>query len=106
MDAIDHDGLRTKEIGVRLALGASSSEVLYATLRSTLVLVCAGLAAGGGVAWWVGRFADRFLHGISPSDPASLGTAALLLGGTAVLAALVPALRILRIDPVRVLRAE
>jgi putative ABC transport system permease protein len=91
---------------MRLALGASPGAVLYGTLRSTLTMVLLGLAVGTAAAWGAGTFAERFVYGISPSDPASLVAAVLLLGVAALVAALVPALRVLRIDPVTVLRAE
>jgi putative ABC transport system permease protein len=97
---------RTREFGVRLALGASAADVLYATLRSTLAMVAAGLAAGLALAWWAGRFVEPLLYGITPTDPATLIAAAALIAGTALLASLVPAWRALRIDPVKVLRLE
>jgi ABC-type antimicrobial peptide transport system permease subunit len=97
---------RTREFGVRLALGASAADVLYATLRSTLAMVAAGLAAGLALAWWAGQFVERLLYGVSPTDPLALIAAAALIAGTALLAAVVPAWRAMRIDPVKVLRLE
>jgi putative ABC transport system permease protein len=96
---------RRSEFGVRLALGASPSRVQREVLRSGLVPVVAGIAVGLVLAVALGRALNRFLYGVSPSDSASLGFAAgaLLLAG--VLAALLPATRAGRTNPIEALRA-
>jgi predicted permease len=97
---------RTQEIGVRLALGASSTDILWLVLRNGLFLGVAGVALGLGGAVAVRTFLARFLFGISPSDPATLLAAAVLLLFVIVLASAIPARRAIRIDPAQALRTE
>jgi predicted permease len=95
---------RTREIGIRMALGALSSHVSWLVLREVLLLVAAGIAVALPVAWWLGRYVKSQLYGVAPMDPAAL---MLSLGGlslVALLAGLIPTLRALRINPVRALR--
>jgi putative ABC transport system permease protein len=97
---------RARELAVRLALGADPARVLRGVLRSTLAMTAAGLGLGlaGSVA--LGRVLTRFLFGVAPLDPATLGATAALLGLVAVLAAWSPASRAGRADPMRALRPE
>jgi predicted permease len=95
---------RTREIGIRMALGALRSHVSWLVLREVLLLVAAGIAIALPVAWWLGRYVKSQLHGVAPMDPAAL---MLSLGGlslVALLAGLIPTMRALRINPVRALR--
>jgi hypothetical protein len=94
----------TKEIGIRMTLGAGRQEILL--VNSAIVPIACGVLAGSIVAWYGGRFADRFMYGMTGSDPATLALAAGAIAGAAVFAALLPAHRALRIDPVAALRAE
>jgi len=97
---------RTQEIGVRLALGAASTDVLWLVIQSGLFMGAAGVALGlcGAVA---GRMLlARFLFGITASDPATLLGAAILLFLVILVASAIPARRALRIDPVQTLRSE
>jgi putative ABC transport system permease protein len=94
----------TREMAVRVALGASHRDIVSATLRSATLLSIAGVLAGCVVAW-VGTPALRgMLYGVGPHDPIALAGAAALLVGTALGAAYLPARRLLRIDVVHSLR--
>jgi putative ABC transport system permease protein len=95
---------RTSEIGVRLALGATRSEILWMVVRGTLVPVLAGIIAGVGLAMLVSRFVASLLYDLSPNDPATLATSAVVLMAMAMLASLAPAIQAARLDPVRALR--
>jgi putative ABC transport system permease protein len=97
---------RTREIGVRLALGAGSRRVLAFVLRQGMALVAVGMAVGAIVAVWVSRFAAALLHGVAPTDPLTYGAIAVLVGGAAAVACIVPARRAARVNPVISLRAE
>ena len=94
----------TREMAVRVALGASHRDIVSATLRRASLLSIAGVLAGCVVAW-VGTPALRgMLYGVGPHDPIALAGAAALLVGTALGAAYLPARRLLRIDVVHSLR--
>lgn len=97
---------RTREIGVRIALGAGARAVCLLLLRGALALTAAGIAAGTALALGLGRGLQALLYGTESHDPAVLLAAAALLAAVALSASLVPTLRALRIDPVRALRAE
>jgi hypothetical protein len=97
-------GQRMDEVSVRMALGASSSDVLRLLAGDALRPVLVGVGAGLGAALVMGRVMARELGGISPHDPVSVGLALLLLAGTALLAVVVPARRAARTDPARLLR--
>jgi putative ABC transport system permease protein len=97
---------RTREIGIRIALGGQPREVLGLVLRPGLVLVVVGAAAGVVAALAGGRLLATQLYGVRPTDPAVLaGTAALLVLVGAV-ACYVPARRATRVNPVAALRSE
>lgn len=97
---------RNREVGIRAALGARPSVLLWTILRDTLALVLAGLAIGVPCALAAGRLIARMLFGISPSDlPTLLGVSSVLLG-VALFAAWLPARRASRIDPMIALRTE
>jgi predicted permease len=97
---------RSREIGVRLALGALPSDVVRLVLREAIVLAALGLAIGGAASLLVGRGLSSLLFGLAPTDPASFGVAGLLLGTAALVAAALPALRAARVDPLLALRSE
>lgn len=97
---------RRKEIGLRLALGAEPSEVLWIVMREVLMLLVIGLAVGVPVAIGLGRYVSSQLYGIQPNDPwMAIGTV-LLLSAVAAAAGLIPARRASRIDPILALRYE
>ena len=97
---------RRKEIGIRLAIGASNSNVLAAVLRRTLAVSGAGLAVGLTLAVLLGHAMKAVLFGVNPHDPLLLGLAAVLLGAIATAAAWWPARQALRVDPLVALRME
>jgi putative ABC transport system permease protein len=95
---------RQREIGVRMALGASRSSVLRLVLRQGTTLVCIGAAAGLAFSLLIGRVFSRMLFGLSPADPLSLTAACLVLILVAMLACWLPALAASRTNPMRALR--
>lgn len=97
---------RSTELGVRLALGAKPGEVRGVVLRDTLRIVVIGLAAGVVILLPSLGIVQSLVYGVSPRDPATLVSAALLLLLVGALAGFVPAWRASRIDPARALRAE
>lgn len=97
---------RRREIGIRLALGASGRDVLRTVMVPSLVAVALGLSIGMASAFALGRLARAFLFEIKPHDPLTLTAVVALLGSTAVTAAWLPARRATRTDPVLALRAE
>jgi predicted permease len=97
---------RTRELGIRLALGATHGQVLWLVLRDGLQLTAAGLGLGLLVALGVGRLLSSKLYEVSGTDPVTFGGALLVLTGAAVLASYLPALRATRIDPMAALRCE
>jgi putative ABC transport system permease protein len=97
---------RFKEIGVRMALGATASDVRGLVLGEGLRLALMGAAIGLTGAWMVTRLLRGLLYGVHPLDPASLLAAALLLVAVSGLASYLPARRAARVDPVSMLRAE
>ncbi len=99
-----HVACRTREIGVRAALGASTGTLLRLVLRRGLVLVSLGTLLGSGGAIWVAQALRRFLFALSPYDPLVFAEAVGVLGVVGVLACLVPARRATKVDPVVALR--
>ncbi len=97
---------RTREIGVRLSLGAGRKRILGLLLRQALIPVGGGLLVGLAAALALARLLTGLLVGVPARDGATLAAATLLLAATALLASVVPALRATRIDPVRALRAD
>ncbi|MGH9371253.1 MAG: ADOP family duplicated permease [Vicinamibacterales bacterium] len=98
--------LRRREMGVRLALGASPKTVLTMVLRDGLRLVSVGLAVGAVGAGAISVALSRFLHGVGPIDPASFVSATAVLLTVAALACYLPARRASRVDPLAVLRLD
>ena len=99
-------GSRTNEIGVRMALGADRSDVFALILRGALALVSFGLLLGIPLALAAGRFLGNQLYGINQYDPMIMATAILVLGSSALTAALIPAFRASSISPLQALRAD
>ena len=97
---------RTREIGVRLALGARPAAVLVMVLRRGVVLLGIGVAVGLGLAIALGRFATGLLYGVTSTDLASLSAAALLLTAGVTIGSYFPARRAARVDPMVALRTE
>ncbi len=97
---------RTKELGVRLALGAAAGDIVWLVVRETLVWLAIGITIGAAVSAAAGRLVASQLFGVTPRDPASLFAAAVILVAIAVAASLIPALRAIRIHPTVALRAD
>ena len=97
---------RTREIGLRIALGAQRSRVLRLVLLDAMRLVVVGLVVGIVAAYLSTGLLETQLNGVKPGDPLSIVVAALVLMGAAVLAALFPALRAARVEPMIALRSE
>ena len=97
---------RTKEIGIRIALGARADQVARTTLAGVLKLVISGLLVGSAVALAATRLISVSLYEVTPGDPVTVIGVALSLGGVAVIAALVPTRRATRINPVEVLSGQ
>jgi predicted lysophospholipase L1 biosynthesis ABC-type transport system permease subunit len=95
---------KTREIGVRMALGASRRRVVGTVVLHALALVAIGLALGSGLAWSLSEAARAFLFGIGPNDPRAFAVAALSLLAAAALATIVPAFRAASVDPISALR--
>jgi ABC-type antimicrobial peptide transport system permease subunit len=91
---------RTKEIGIRIALGSSAREIVELVMREGVALVAIGLVAGFAGAFAVRQTLQSQLFGISAGDPAVVATVSLLLAGVALAACLLPARRATRIDPI------
>lgn len=91
---------RTQEIGIRQALGARTGRILRMVLRESLALTAAGILLGVVAASALGRVIGGMLFGVAPNDPVVLGLVALAVAGVALLAALIPARRATRVDPV------
>src|SRR5216684_1435586 len=97
---------RTNEIGIRVALGAQSADVLRMVLRETLVLTFAGMALGIPCALAASRLLGHMLFGVSVNDPATLASVTFALAAVATLAGYVPARRAMSVDPMVALRYE
>jgi hypothetical protein len=97
---------RTREIGVRKAIGASAEEVNRLVVGQALVPVAAGLVLGLGVSWMASGLVRSLLYGVEPSDPVGLAGGSLVLLVTAAGAAYLPARRASKVDPVTALRVE
>ena len=94
----------TRELGVRMALGAAVGDVLRLVISRGLRLTIAGIAIGAIAAFALTRLMGNLLYKVSPRDPIAYGFALLILLGMALLACFLPARRATRIDPVRALR--
>jgi predicted permease len=97
---------RTREIGIRVALGARRTDILRSVLRATVAVSVAGIAAGTTAALGAGRLLEGLLFGVSPWDLQTLLGSITILVATAIAANLFPARRAARVDPMTSLRAE
>jgi predicted lysophospholipase L1 biosynthesis ABC-type transport system permease subunit len=97
---------RTREFGVRVALGATPRRVMSLVLREGLVLTIPGVVLGSAAALVAARIVSSLLSGVSPSDPLTYVTTAVLQTVVALAACAVPALRATRVDPIVALRQE
>jgi predicted permease len=97
---------RTREIGVRMALGAATRDVVWLVMREVLWLAGSGIVLGLSVAIAIGRFLQSPLYEIAPNDPLTMAGAAVTLGIVALLAGYIPARRATRVDPVLALKYD
>ena len=97
---------RTKEIGLRIALGAPKTSVLWLVLREVLVLVGSGLLIGVPIGYVVSRYVSSQLYGVTPTDLSTAALAVAILTAVAALSGFFPARRASSIDPLTALRYE
>jgi predicted permease len=97
---------RTREIGIRLALGAGRGSALWLVLREALVMVAAGIALALPAVWALGALIEAQLYGVKPTDPAAIAAATLVLSAAALGAALIPARRASAMNPADTLRLD
>jgi putative ABC transport system permease protein len=97
---------RTRELGIRLALGAERGQVVWLVLRSALGIVFAGIALGLPMAIAASRLVKSYLFGLTPNDPLTFAVMTVLLAAVAIVAGYLPARRAARVDPVIALRSQ
>lgn len=97
---------RTREIGIRMAIGASQWQVLAMIGRRALLLIGSGTMIGLGLALGVARLLQQILYGVEPTDPVTYATVFLMILAIALVACCIPAMRAIRINPVSALRQE
>jgi predicted permease len=97
---------RTREIGIRVALGARRRNVLWLVMKEVVVMVGIGFAIGLPAAWLSSKLVASLLYGIRPDDPFAIAAAMTLLAAVAVLAGYIPAVRASKVDPLRALHYE
>ena len=97
---------RTREIGVRMALGAAPARIVTLVLGDSLRLVLLGAALGFALAFWISQYVRDRLFGVGPNDPASFATGVVVLAAVALVAGWAPARRAARVDPIEALRVD
>jgi len=97
---------RTREIGIRMALGAGRQEVLWLVIARGMALTVAGVAVGAAGAWGLTRFLTTMLYGVRPTDPTTFVVVSVALTATAFVASYIPAYRATKVDPMVALRYE
>jgi putative ABC transport system permease protein len=97
---------RTREFGIRVALGAENATILGSIFGSGMMMVAAGAAIGVLLALALGRFLGSLLHGVTPADVTTMAVATVVIICAGLISAWLPARRIRRLDPVRALRTE
>jgi predicted permease len=97
---------RTREIGIRLALGGTSGDVIQMIVRSSLRFIAIGLGVGLVMSQGTNRLLGRLIYDVSPADPLTYAIVFAVFGGVGLLSAYLPARRVSRVDPVIALRAE
>ncbi len=97
---------RTREIGIRMSLGAASGDVVWLVMKEVLVLVAIGIGVGLPAAWRLTGLVRTQLYGIQPNDAFTIALATLGIAFVALMAGYVPAMRATRVDPMRALRWE
>jgi putative ABC transport system permease protein len=99
-------GRRTREVGIRMALGAKRSDVMLLMLKKAALLLALGLISGLVASWFATRALQAFLFGVGRHDPITILSVCGLLAACGVIAALIPARRAASIDPMQALRTE
>jgi predicted permease len=97
---------RTREIGIRMALGARMGHIGWLVIREVVTIVAIGMAIGLPAAWWLGRYVSAQLYGVQATDPITVIAATTLLTIVALLAGLIPSARAARVSPTTALRYE
>jgi ABC-type antimicrobial peptide transport system permease subunit len=97
---------RTREIGIRVALGAAPRSITWLIMREVVTLIAVGVALAVPAIWVLTRLVESQLYGVTPLDPVTIGLAIAVLSLVAVAAGLLPARRATRVDPLVALRYE
>jgi ABC-type antimicrobial peptide transport system permease subunit len=97
---------RTRELGIRMALGAQPSDVVKLVMRQGALLAALGVGAGLVGAFGLSRLLERLIYGVSTQDPLTFGSLALLMGAVALLATWMPARRASRVDPIIAIKSD
>jgi ABC-type antimicrobial peptide transport system permease subunit len=97
---------RTREFGIRIALGSSRGQAAFAAAREGILLTSAGAAIGIGLSLWAGKLFQAVIYRVKATDPLTFAVVALTLLSVAALASILPAAKIARINPARTLREQ